>query len=252
MQAKSTTSRTSGSTSGSGTSGSGAPPFADPPPFTDIVARAAARKGGMAALEALLSRPRPAAEIAAQPDDRWLAEMTRAVFQAGFDWSLIDRKWPGFEAAFEGFDVSRWVFMSDEDEDRMVRDARIIGNRAKIRAVCSNAQLLSRLARAHGSAGAFFAASLPADYFDLVLLLKEEGGWLGGKTGQLVLRRMGVDALIFSDAVLAALAQAGVADKLPASRKALAPVRAAIEAWRAQSGRSLTEISQILAYSVDS
>jgi 3-methyladenine DNA glycosylase Tag len=219
--------------------------------FADIAATAAARKGGVAALEALLSHPKSTDEIAATGDDRFLAEMTRTIFQAGFDWSLIDRKWPGFEQAFEGFDVGRWVFMSDDDADRLARDKSIVGNLAKIRSVGANAVFLSALARAHGSAAAFFAASRPEDYFDLVRRLKDEGSRLGGKTGQLFLRRMGIDAMILSDSVVSALRREGVIDKAPTSGKDMEAVRSAIDAWRAESGRSLTEISQILAYSGD-
>ena len=55
-------------------------------PFSDIHAEAARRKGGEAALEALIGehRPRRPAELATIPDDRWLAQMSKGVFQAGF------------------------------------------------------------------------------------------------------------------------------------------------------------------------
>jgi len=74
--------------------------------FADTYARAAARKGGEAALEALLAehRSKTPAELAAVPDDRWLAQMSKCVFQAGFNWQVIETKWPGFETAFHGFD----------------------------------------------------------------------------------------------------------------------------------------------------
>ncbi|MEW5421348.1 DNA-3-methyladenine glycosylase I [Amorphus sp. 3PC139-8] len=220
--------------------------------FEEITSLAAARKGGGAALNQLLSAPKSPAEIAATPDARFLAEMTRAVFQAGFDWSLIDRKWPGFEAAFEDFDVGRWTLMSDDDVDRLAKDKRIVGNIAKIRSVGINAELVQGLAKAHRSAGAYFAASRPEDYFALVAMLKAEGSRLGGKTGQLFLRRMGVDALIYSDAVVSALKREGVVTKLPSSKRDIDAVREAVERWRAEGGRSLTEISQILAFSVES
>lgn len=218
--------------------------------FEEITALAAARKGGESALEALITSPRPSSEIAAMSDDRFLAEMTRTVFQAGFDWSLIDRKWPGFEAAFEDFDVGRWTLMSDDDVDRLAKDKRIVGNVAKIRSVGTNAVLVRQLAKEKGSAGSYFAASPPEAYFDLVDRLKREGGRLGGKSGQLFLRRIGLEALIYSDAVIAALKREGMVSKLPTSKKDIEAVRQAVEAWRAESGRTLTAISQILAFSV--
>src|SRR5207248_3048813 len=45
-----------------------------------------------------------------QSDDRFLAAMTRAVFSSGFSWEVVEQKWPGFEAAFEGFDPHRVAF----------------------------------------------------------------------------------------------------------------------------------------------
>ena len=114
--------------------------------FADLHARAAARKGGDAALEALLTDPKPAAELAAIPDDRWLSDMTRRIFQSGFNWKVIDAKWDGFEAAFWGFDVGRCALMSDEDLDALVSDTRIVRNGAKIRSVRENAAFLQDLA----------------------------------------------------------------------------------------------------------
>jgi len=54
--------------------------------FTTVIALAAKRRGGMDGLESALAetRSRTPAEIAATPDDRILAEMTRRIFNAGF------------------------------------------------------------------------------------------------------------------------------------------------------------------------
>ena len=73
--------------------------------FADIFAQAAARKGGEAALDALVAEhpSRTPAELAAIGDDRWLAQMSKCVFQAGFNWKVIDAKWAGFETAFHRF-----------------------------------------------------------------------------------------------------------------------------------------------------
>jgi hypothetical protein len=71
--------------------------------FKSIRARAEKRKGGPKALARLLpAKPDPKA-LARLGDDRILAEMTRRVFSAGFAWSVIESKWPGFETAFFGF-----------------------------------------------------------------------------------------------------------------------------------------------------
>ena len=56
-----------------------------------------------------------APDLRALPDRHYLAEMTRAVFNAGFNWTVIRNKWDGFEAAFADFDPHRVAFYSDDD-----------------------------------------------------------------------------------------------------------------------------------------
>ena len=102
--------------------------------FKEIYAAAAERKGGKAALEALVAEhaPKSAAELAATPDDRWLAQMTKVVFQAGFNWKVIENKWTGFETAFHAFEPRLNAAMSDEEFDAHLKDTRIIRNAQKI------------------------------------------------------------------------------------------------------------------------
>src|SRR5690242_9366103 len=85
-----------------------------PVSFKSIRARAAKRKGGEAALAKLLPKVEPPKALARLGDDRVLAEMAKRVFSAGFVWSVIEQKWPGFEAAFLGFDPKRLTFQPDE------------------------------------------------------------------------------------------------------------------------------------------
>src|ERR1700689_2873605 len=91
--------------------------------FAAIYAIAAARKGGPAALDALIAEhaPKTHDQIAATPDDRILAMMTERVFQAGFSWKVIENKWPGFEAAFNSFDPKLCAAMSEETFDALLK-----------------------------------------------------------------------------------------------------------------------------------
>ena len=219
--------------------------------FEAIWQRAAGRKGGGDALEALMPEVRPPAELRTIADDRWLAEMALRVFQAGFNWTVVKNTWPGFEVAFEGFDPGRCAMLSDDDIDRLVADKAIIRHAAKILSVRENAVFVSDLAREHGSAGAFFADWPADDLAGLLVVLKKRGSRLSGTTGQYFLRFMGKESFILSKDVVAALVREGVVEKTPSSAKGLRAVQEAFNNWAAESGRSLTQISRVLAFSVD-
>jgi 3-methyladenine DNA glycosylase Tag len=221
-------------------------------PFAEIVERAARRKGGEAALRQLLPGGlKSAAELAAEPDDRYLAGMTRAIFKAGFVWKVIDSKWPGFEAAFWGFDIDRCMGMSPDDEDSLCRDEQIIRNRQKIVTVPHNAQLIARISKAHGGFGRFLAEWPAADFVGLLAYLGKHGARLGGQTSQYFLRFAGVDGFVLSRDGIAALIDAGVVDKPPSSKAALQQVQQSYNRWREESGYGLAAISRILALSID-
>jgi 3-methyladenine DNA glycosylase Tag len=221
-------------------------------PFSEIEKIAADRKGGPVELARLLPQALNGRQLAKLGDDRWLAGMTKRVFQAGFSWKVVEDKWPGFEQAFHGFQPNRCAMLSDDDLDRLMRDGRIVRNGAKIRSVRENAVFLCDLAREHGSAAGFFAAWPDDDYVGLLELLKKRGSRLGGVTGMFLLRGMGKASFITSGDMVKALIREGVIDRPPGGKRDLAKVQAAFNQWSKESGRSLTQISRILAMSVDS
>jgi DNA-3-methyladenine glycosylase I len=64
------------------------------------------------------------------------------VFEAGLSWTIVFGKRDGFRSAFHGFDVAKVAAMTPRDVDRMVQDASIIRNRAKIQATVENARAM--------------------------------------------------------------------------------------------------------------
>ena len=75
--------------------------------------RAKKHKRGAKALSKLLPVTPDPKSLAKLDDDRMLAEMTRRAFSAGFAWSVIDAKWPGFEKAFLRFEPGRLSLQPD-------------------------------------------------------------------------------------------------------------------------------------------
>ncbi|MBI1339119.1 DNA-3-methyladenine glycosylase I [bacterium] len=219
--------------------------------FSEIEAMAERHHGGAAQVQALLpGRSGGPVGTLDQGDDRFLAGMAQAVFSAGFNWRVIESKWPGFEAAFLGFDPRRVAFFDDDDLARLLRDERIVRNGAKIRATIENARFVTDIAREHGSVSTFLKAWPASDQIGLLDLLRKRASRLGGSTAQYFLRFNGWDAFILSRDVVAALIREGVIDKPPTSKAALKAVQAAFNTWTAQSRRPQREVSRILSLSV--
>jgi len=221
------------------------------PPFAEIFDRAAARHGGDEALTATLTDPKNLDELIQIPDDRWLSAMAKCIFQSGFNWKVVDNKWPAIEEAFHHFDLTRMRFMSDDEFDAYLKDERVIRNAQKIMAIRENAQFLHEINAEYGSPGKAFGGWPANDYVGLLDMLKARGARLGGITGSIFLRRMGVDGFILTKDVNKALIAAGVVDKPPTSKRDMAAVQAAFNGWQAESGRPFTHLSRILACSVE-
>jgi DNA-3-methyladenine glycosylase I len=79
-------------------------------------------------------------------DDTALFEMlTLEAFQSGLSWLTILRKRDGFRAAFDNFDVERVAGYKAREIKRLMGDAEIIRNRAKIEATIANARAIREL-----------------------------------------------------------------------------------------------------------
>lgn len=216
--------------------------------FAEIHAIASERHG-KALGEKIGNGPKPARDLAAIPEDRWLSIFTKVVFQAGFNWKVVENMWDGFEAAFHKFDVGACAFMAEDWFEDLCQDRRIVRYPAKIRAVQENAQFIQGL-RDQGGVGKVIGDWPSNDFAGLIALLKKDANRLGGTTGQYALRFMGRDGFIMSRDVVARLQAEGVIDKAPTSKKAWSAVQDAFNTWSDQSGKSLIEISRVLALSV--
>ena len=74
-------------------------------------------------------------------DDRGLYErLCLEAFQSGLSWLTILRKRENFRAAFQGFDMETVAAFGPDDEARLMADAGIVRNRAKIEAAIANAR----------------------------------------------------------------------------------------------------------------
>jgi 3-methyladenine DNA glycosylase Tag len=79
----------------------------------------------------------------------YLEVMTKAVFQSGISWRVVESKWPGIREAFHGFDAARVAAIQPPELDELVIDTRVIRNRRKLDAVVTNARRMEELEAAH-------------------------------------------------------------------------------------------------------
>ncbi|MEW2447678.1 DNA-3-methyladenine glycosylase I [Streptomyces parvulus] len=75
-------------------------------------------------------------------DDALFERLSLEAFQSGLSWITILRRREGFRAAFAGFAITEVAAFTDEDRERLLADAGIIRNRAKIDATLANARVL--------------------------------------------------------------------------------------------------------------
>ncbi|MGB3501596.1 MAG: DNA-3-methyladenine glycosylase I [Mesorhizobium sp.] len=219
--------------------------------FETIRKRAEDRKGGAAVLKRLLGSAPDNGDVAALSDDRILSTMASRVFSAGFVWSVIENKWPGFEEAFLGFQPKALLFQPDEFWHDLASDKRIVRNPQKIKSVRDNAVFVERIAQEHGSFGKFLAGWPADDQIGLMAYLGKHGSRLGGNTGQYFLRWIGWDAFIISQDFSAALRDAGVdIAPQPTSKRDLAKIQDQLNQWHRQTGLPYRHLSRILSMSI--
>lgn len=93
-----------------------------------------------------------APEYVAYHDEEWgtalhgerelFERLSLEAFQSGLSWLIILRKRPAFRAAFANFEVDAVAAFDGRDIDRLLADAGIVRNRAKIEATIDNARAI--------------------------------------------------------------------------------------------------------------
>ena len=208
------------------------------PDYSYLYDHACERKGGEKALKALLPKTKSKAQLKKLGSDRYLAEFTRKIFQSGFVWRVVDKKWPQFEEVFWAFDVERLLMMPDDMLERKAKDSAIIRNFSKVKTVRENAMMIDDTERREQKPFGEFIAGWPSD--DVV------GLWL--YTGPFALRTIGVDTFLFTQDVAGFLRSHGIVDGGRTSQRALKAAQAYFNDLRAQSGRPLAQLSRIISF----
>lgn len=217
--------------------------------FQHIYERAAHRKGGVEQLESIVRSPLSVEELSQITDDRWLAAFTEKVFQCGISWEVVRKKWPNFEEVFFNFNIEKMLLLPNEMWEQKAQDPRIIRHLTKVMTIPANAAMINA-AKQDANSFAEMVAHWPSENItELWTHLKKHGKRLGGNTGAYTLRQMGKDTFILSSDVEAHLRNTGIIDSGRDTKRAQLAATKAFNQWQQESGRSLSEISQIIAYS---
>ena len=223
--------------------------------FDTIFTRAANRHGGEEAFREKLAAHYYGTDMevvsAPKSDDRWLSEFSKRIFQAGFNWKVVENKWDGFEAAFWNFNPVKCAEIDMFDMERLTADKAIVRNPVKIKTVAPNARMIMEMSEQAGSADKFIRGWASEDYIGLLAYLQKHGSHLGANTASYALRFSGVPSFILSNDVTAALIHSGVIDKAATGKRAKQAVQEAFNQWMTESGENLTVVSRVLAHSID-
>jgi len=115
-------------------------------------------------------------------DDAVLFErLVLEINQAGLSWLTVLKKRAAFRAAFSGFDPAVVAGFGPDDRERLLADAGIIRNRAKVDAAIANAQTVERLRAENGSFAGWLDTHHPLTKDAWVKLFKQTFRFTGGE-----------------------------------------------------------------------
>ena len=94
----------------------------------------------------------PARDVEPPEDDRGYFDlMSKAIFTAGLNWRMVEKKWPNFRKAFDGFSPEKVAKFSSTNVRALMKDEGIVRNEKKIVATVQNAQTVLELRKEFGS-----------------------------------------------------------------------------------------------------
>ncbi|MGB3715688.1 MAG: DNA-3-methyladenine glycosylase I [Candidatus Promineifilaceae bacterium] len=119
----------------------------------------------------------PPEQIEPKSLDDYLEVMSKAVFQSGMSWRVVEAKWPGTREAFHDFSVKEVADFTEFDIEELAMDTRVIRNRRKLAAIVSNAQRMLELEDEYGSFQHYLRAH--GDFDGTLTAMKKDFKFMG-------------------------------------------------------------------------
>ena len=127
-------------------------------------------------------------------DTRYFEVLSKAVFNAGFSYQVVNRKWEGIREVFNEFNpkiLSNWTI--DEISDAL-NSPKIIRNLKKVKAIVSNAEVFLDLIEKHGSFEKYLKSFRNKTYDEKLKVLSKQFKWLGPTGAHFFLWSVGENA----------------------------------------------------------
>ncbi len=127
-------------------------------------------------------------------DDVYFEHMCRIIFEAGLNWSVIDKKWVTTKKAFANFIIDKVARFDDVDLERLLKDEGIVRNRGKLQAIILNAREFKEIQKQYGSFRKYLDGLDKSENYAKVA--KEMSGkfkWLGPSSAMMFLYTVGED-----------------------------------------------------------
>jgi 3-methyladenine DNA glycosylase Tag len=128
-----------------------------------------------------MSPSKPPEQITPESLGDYLEIMSKAVFQSGMSWKVVESKWDTTGEAFHNFDIEKVAGMDERDLDLLVEDKRVIRNYRKLAAIIGNAQKMIELEKQHGSFKQYLRAH--GDFESTLKAIKRDFKFMGNFGG---------------------------------------------------------------------
>ncbi len=124
-------------------------------------------------------------------DDGYFEEMSKMVFRAGLNWSVIEKKWPDIKHALAHFSIDEVARFGDSDIDRLLKNDGMIRSAKKISGVIANAQAMQQVQQEYGSFATYLHAVKAKGEEALLKDLRQRFAFLGESTSIMFLFGVG-------------------------------------------------------------
>lgn len=127
-------------------------------------------------------------------DDAYFENMTRVIFMAGLSWKMIGRKWPNFGKAFNNFSVDQVARFDEKKIQKLMNNASIVRNRAKITATINNAKRFQSIKKKYGSFRQYLdSLDKSSNYTMVIKELRKSFSRIGPSSARIFLYSVGED-----------------------------------------------------------